>query len=302
MLSAYGSVKTRTVEAFGEAARAPTGAVGGLGGALADLGGLELIVVARHFPRNFVSLHGYAFGERNGATQNETGLYTGLRLVPTPQWTVSAFYDQYRFPWTTFSTPRPSAGSEALLFAEHRPARWLQLYVQARTETRDRSAPVRLGPGAEAGGLGRETRQSLRLHGSYAASRRLRLRARAEWARYRQSGPWETGSLVYQDVRYALSKGLQLDARLLLFDTQSYAARLYAFENDVFGVLSNPVFSGQGARFYVLARYDTPLSGLQLQAKWAQTRFAGRETVGSGLNQVDGDRVRDVTVQVRYTF
>ena len=306
MVSAYGSVKTRAFEAFGETARAPTGALGGLGGAIVDLDALELIVVARHYPRDFVSLHGYGFGERNGATQNETGVYTGLRLAPSARWTVSAFYDQYRFPWATFSNPRPATGSEALLFVEHRPVRWLQLYAQARTETRDRSSRAALPTGGALGSLGRETRQSLRLHGSYAANRRLRLRARAEVARYRRSDGegdgWDVGTLLYQDVRYSVSAPLQLDARLLLFDTDSYNARLYAFENDVFGVLSNPVFSGQGTRFYLLVRYNTPLDGLQLQAKLAQTRFAGRERVGSGLNEIEGDTVRDLTLQVRYVF
>ena len=43
--------------------------------------GFTFITSVRSYPRNFYSLHGYAFGERNGATNNEFGIYTGELLL-----------------------------------------------------------------------------------------------------------------------------------------------------------------------------------------------------------------------------
>src|SRR5690606_26635564 len=141
--SVYADLRTRSFQAFGEVARGPGGALGALGGATAEVSNaLDVLVIGRHYARDFVSLHGYPFGERNGVGQNETGVYVGFRLRPARTLTVSAYVDQYRFPWLRFAVPRPSGGQEAMLFVEHRPQRWLRYYVQARTETREAGTDV----------------------------------------------------------------------------------------------------------------------------------------------------------------
>ncbi|MEM8600044.1 MAG: helix-hairpin-helix domain-containing protein [Bacteroidota bacterium] len=310
MLSAYFDVtllrprgEAGGTQLFGEVARAPGGAVGGVVGALQKLGReVEALVVARHYPRDFVSLHGYAFGERNGTTQNETGLYLGLRLRPSPTWTITGFFDQYRFPYLRFTVPRPATGYEALLYVEHRPVRWLTVYAQGRHETREIGTDVADPNGSVVGGLTSETRQTLRLHGSYVANRSLRLRTRAEIARYQEAGFDDAfGSLVFQDVRWQAAPWLRLDARLTFFRTDGFDARLYQFESDATGVLSNVLLSGRGTRAYVLATVE-PTEGVRFQAKLAQTRFEDRFTVGSGLDEIEGSQVRDLTLQLQVRF
>ncbi|OZC02274.1 ComEA family DNA-binding protein [Rubricoccus marinus] len=303
MVSIYADAKTRAGQAFTEVARAPGGAVGGLGGLLADLGGgTDLLVVGRHYPRSFTTLHGYPFGERNGIGQNETGLYTGLRVKPSSTWTISTYLDQYRFPWLRFSTPRPTRGYEALLFVEHRPRRWIRLYMQARTETRERDLDFVGGvPTTILEGVAPETRQTLRVQGEWAANRELRFRTRAEVVRFapRASGePTETGGLLFNDVRWQIRDGLRLDARLTLFSTDGFASRLYTYENDLTGVFAVPVLYGQGARAYTLLTLE-PTDGIQIQGKIGTSLFRDRRSIGSGNNLVDGNRATDVGLQIR---
>ncbi len=304
MASVYADVRTRTIQGFGEVARAPSGAVGALGGVAADLGGgTEALVLARHYPRDFVTLHGYPFGERNGTGQNESGVYGGVRLRPGPALTVAAYVDAYRFPWLRFGVPRPSRGTEVLGFVEYRPRRWLRVYLQGRSEAREAGTEVRGRLfGSAVGGLMEETRQSLRLHAEYDANRRLRLRARIEGVRFLDgSDEAQAGVLFYQDVRWQALGPLRLDARLTLFDTDGFDARVYQFENDLTGVFAIPALSGRGARAYLLATL-TPLDGLTVQAKLAATVFEDVARISSGPNTVEGDRVRDLGVQIRYTF
>jgi hypothetical protein len=306
MLGAYADLRTPSAHVFGEVARAPGGAVGAVGGAVAELGeGSEVLVVARRYPRDFVTLHGYPFGERNGAGQNEEGVYTGLRLRPGRTWTVAGYLDLYRFPWLRFNVPRPSAGREALVYVEHRPRRWLRAYAQARVETREESADVANGvPGSTVGGLRRETRRTLRVQADYEASRSLRFRARVEGARTDAEGDTtgaRVGLLAFQDVRYQALRAVRFDARLTLFDTDGFDARLYQLENDLTGVFALPVLYGRGARAYVLLTL-TPAEGLSIQAKLAATWLENVRRIGSGADTVEGDRVRDLGVQVRYTF
>ncbi len=303
MLSLYASVPVRGLLFFGEGGRAPSGALGGLGGVMAGVGrGAEAVVLARHFPRDFDGLHGYAFGERNGTTQNETGIYTALRLRLDRAWAVAGYFDQYRFPWVRFSVPRPSAGYDARLVIEHEPRAWLAYYVQLRSETQDVGADVIGSDGRLLDGLARATRQSARLHGDYEFSRELRLRARAEVARYEEEGQSASyGLILYQDVRWQALRRLQLDARLAFFDTDDFDARVYAYENDLLYTFSVPAFFGQGQRAYLLAKYDVT-ENLTLQAKYAATRFQDVDTVGSGLDEVEGNRLREIRAQVRWTF
>ena len=312
--SLYGQLFAGDYLFFAEAARAPGGAFGGIGGVLAEVGRYaEAVVLARHFPRDFTSLHGYAFGERSGATQNETGLYAGLRLQPAARWTVKGYFDLYRFPWVRFATPRPSSGYDARLVIEHAPHDWLSYYVQLRTETREAGADFLDPAGRTLDGLVDETRQSARLHLDYAFSDRLRLRSRIEGVRYREDGPrfpqedvgarrdTDYGLILYQDVRWKPFRRLRLDARLAFFDTDSYAARVYAYENDLLYAFSVPALSGRGRRFYLLARY-APTENVILEAKYAATHFRGVDTVGSGLTETDGPRRRGIRAQVRFKF
>jgi len=305
MASLYANVFLGRYQLFGEVARAPDGVFGGVGGVEAALGPLDFVALGRHYPRDFVSLHGYAFGERNGISQNESGLYLGLRLRPARGWIVSGFFDQYRFPWVRFNVPRPARGHEALLFVQYRPRTWITLYAQGRTETRETSAEFAGPTGAVLPGLTDETRQSLRVQGEYVASRALRFRARVEGTRYREAaGPFATGVLVFQDVRWQFLDAFLLDARLTFFDTEGYDARLYQFENDLFGVFANTLLYGRGTRAYAMVgfRPGGRFDGLDLRLKLAETRFRHRHTVGSGLDEVEGDRVRDLSLQLRYRF
>ncbi len=300
IVSVFSSLFLGDVLFFGEAARASGGVLGGVGGLTMKAGETaEVVLLARHYPRDFVSLHGYAFGERMGATQNETGFYTGLRLHLGPRWTLAAYFDQYRFPWLRFDVPRPATGYDALLYLEHQPRRWLTVYLQARTETKEAGTTVPDDLGRLLYALRPETRQSLRLHGAYDFSRRLRLRARLEGVRsFAHSEDAQYGMLLYQDARFLLTPALQLDARLAFFDTAGFAARVFAYEDDLLYTFAVPAFSGRGQRAYLLIK-ALPSDRLSLQVKYAVTRFEDVVRVGSGLDETEGNRLRELRVQLR---
>ncbi len=303
IVGTYASLFLGNVHLFGEAARSTEGPAGGLGGVALRLArGAEAVVLARHFPRDFVSLHGYAFGERNGATNNETGYYVGLQLRLGPSWRLAAYFDQYRFPWARFGVPRPSAGHDALVLIEHRPRRWLTVYLQGRTETKEAGTRWIDEQGRTLDALRAETRQSLRLHVDYRFSPRLRLRARVEGVRFAaQPSPDGYGVVLYQDVRWLPTATLHLAVRLALFDTDGFDTRVFTYEDDLRYTFSVPAFSGRGQRAYALARWR-PLARLTLEAKATMTRFEDARTVGSGLDEVPGSRLREVRGQLQWRF
>lgn len=303
MLSAYWNAFWGAIHFFGEVAHSSRNVFGGNGGVSMRFSRqAEAVVMVRHYPADFTSLYGYAFGERNGNTQNESGFYLGLKLKPSTQWLVSAYFDQFRFPWVRFGVPRPTNGYEALGLVEYRPRRWFTVYAQVRSETKETGYDYVTPLNISLDGVREETRQSARLHADYTFSNSFRTRSRVEGIRFATPGQSdEFGFVLYQDVRWAPWKAWQFDARLALFDTDSYDARVFTYENDLLYTFSVPSFSGRGQRAYVLLRW-LPVQQVQLQIKYGFTRFEDVSSVGSGLDEVDGNILREVRAQLRIRF
>ena len=89
--------------------------------------------------------------------------------------------------------------------------------------------------------------------------------------------------------------------RLQYFETGSYASRLYAYENDVMYSYSIPVFFDKGYRYYFTINYDVSKK-LSLWLRWAQTIYRDKESVGSGQDEIAGNRKTEIKLQVAYLF
>jgi len=298
MVSLYGTGSAHDIMVFGEIARAPGNSWGIVTGLEAKVSaGIDAVFSVRSYPRNFVSLHGFAFGERNGATQNETGYYLGLRLNPSSRWKFNAYFDQYRFPWVRLGIPLPSSGYEAFVLIRHQPHKWLSIEIQGRSETRDDGVQI-FDPGNRlVDALQRQTRQSLRFQFDYDFSSALRLRSRIEGVSFfGRTVRTQHGIMIYQDIRWQLSEPIRLNARLTIFDTDSFQARVFVFENDLRYTFSLPSLSGRGQRSYFMISV-MPKRRIQFQLKYVSTRYEDVNTIGSGINLTDGNHIREVKVQ-----
>jgi hypothetical protein len=81
------------------------------------------------------------------------------------------------------------------------------------------------------------------------------------------------------------------------FDTDDYESRIYAFESDLPGVLTNRAFAGRGSHFYLLIRARLARA-VFLGAKLSSTYYDDRQAVGSGLDQTAGPQVRFASLQL----
>jgi hypothetical protein len=301
MLTAYGTAYLSDYTLFGELARSPTGTYGGLAGAALDgHENAQALLLARYYPATLANFYGSAFGE-SGQPQNEMGIYTGLRLRVAENWTLSAYVDQFRFPWLRFNLPRPTTGWEVRTVVRYTPRPWLTTYLQLRGERTEEATEYPMAHGGRIEGVQNEHRQSARLHAKYVFSDALTLRTRLEASRHSTPGTTGTGVLVSQGLRWTPHPRVQIDARLAFFDTDGYAARIYAYEHDLSYSFSVPVLFDQGRRSYVLIDYDV-LPALTLEAKYGVTTYVNRTTVGSGLNEIQGSQRRGLRVQVKWTL
>ena len=77
--------------------------------------------------------------------------------------------------------------------------------------------------------------------------------------------------------------------------------RVYAYESDVLYAFSIPAFSGRGQRVYAVARFPL-LRGLDAWIKMGVTVYQDKQSVGSGLEQIDSNHIWDSRVLLRYSW
>lgn len=285
---------------FGEVARSQNGGMGVISGVESAVGeNTELALAYRFYQKGFQSILGNGFGEVSGQPKNEEGIYLGLQHTIGDQVTINAYMDQFRFPGPRFGNHQPTQGYEWLGKVDVELTQDLNFYLQFRSEIEDDEYEVRDSFGRLRRTLGEERRSTYRAHLECRVNRYVRLRTRGEVVRSRQAGEsLETGYLLYQDLRLELRDNLKVDARLTMFDTASYATRLYQFENDLLYVFASQALFNKGQRMYLLLNYE-PFDYLELWAKFGLTVYEDEQLIGSGLNQITGDKRREVGIQLR---
>lgn len=282
---------------FGETAWHMQGGWATVNGFLASLDEhLDWTILYRNFGKRYRSLYGNAFGE-SSRPENESGLYTGIAWRLNRRFQVNAYADIFQYPWLHYRVNQPSGGHDYLVQWDWQPsARWtfvLRSQQQAKPlNIRSNEHPI------DVAGLTRRWR--VRLQGQFDPDKTFSLRTRAEWISYsKEDTSRQQGLLLYQDVIFKPAFFLSGDFRLAWFQTGGYDARIYTYERNVLYAYSIPFLYGRGFRWYVNLR-----AGLgrrcDVWIRIAQTVYRGGKTIGSGLDEINGNRKTTITLQLRW--
>jgi outer membrane receptor protein involved in Fe transport len=145
-------------------------------------------------------------------------------------------------------------------------------------------------------------KQNLRLHFVTQLDASLVIKGRTELVWYNNvSNHNEEGFLSFVEVAGQLTDKLKGNLRVQYFETGSYDSRIYAYESDVLYSFSIPSFSDKGFRYYVNASY-APSKNLTLWFRLAQTYYPQKATIGSGLEEIKGNRKTEIKCQFKYNF
>ncbi|GAB2800024.1 helix-hairpin-helix domain-containing protein [Rhabdobacter roseus] len=294
----HGNYRWQNIHFFGEGARSQSGGLGGVGGLIAALGKtLDFTLLLRHYDRHFHSFYGNSFGEGTRPI-NETGTYWGLRYAPNRRWQLSGFYDRFQFPWLKYQVNAPSDGFDYLLHAQWVPSKRFRTYALFHEKQRQRNEPGQSEPMAP---LVTTVRRTVLINAEYNTPLRYSLRTRVQAGDFsHQAAPRSVGWTVLQDASWHWRQ-LELSGRMALFSTDSYDSRQYVYEKDVLYAFSLPAYYDKGTRHYLMARYVlNPHTRLWL--RWSQTRFSDLETIGSGLNEIQGNTRSELKAQLMYLF
>ena len=290
----------KNVNVFGEVSRSKNGGMAYLNGAIISLDSrLSLSIFHRHYDRNFQNLFSNAIGE-SSRNVNEDGWYIGAVSRINRRWTLSAYYDVFEFPWLRFRTDAPSIGSEWLVQLNYKPSKKIEMYIRGRREIKQENE-TGISEGIDY--LVNRKRTYLRYHVSYKVSDELRLKSRLEVSEFilGDREP-EKGFLVYQDVSYKMSQApVTFSFRFAMFETDTYNARIYAYETDVLYAFSIPAYFYRGTRMYFMTRVKL-MKRVDLWVRYAQTYFDNRSVISSGLTEIQGNTKSEVKAQLRIKF
>lgn len=176
----------------------------------------------------------------------------------------------------------------------------MELYARYRYEFRKRNLS---GNEAAFDYLVNEYRQSLRFNIKYKIGELFTLANRVEWSNFKNgNNKAENGYMIYQDIGFRkLGFPLSLNARLAIFKTDGFFSRIYTYENDVLYSFSIPALSGNGLRYYLMLNYNITRN-LEVWVRFAQTNLFGVKTIGSGLDEINGNKRSEIKAQIRFKF
>ena len=290
----------RNMNFFGEVSMSENGGFASVNGVLMALDQrLSVVALHRHFTRDYQSLYANAFAERSRPT-NEQGLFLGMEFKPARKWKMVGYADHFRSKWLSFLVDAPSAGHEYLVQLTHKPSRKSEYYIRWRQRNKDRNDNLSDAAIDQAVPWKQDF---FRINASYQVHENVKFKTRAEWTRYQlQGSPAENGFILYQDLVFRkVMTPYNFTLRYALFQTDSYNARLYAYENDVLYFFSIPAYAGRGSRFYAITKIRIK-KGVDLWLRYSRWLYLDRNTVNTGLDEIQGNTRSEFRAQLRLRF
>lgn len=259
----------------------------------------SLSLLYRNYGKAYHTFYNNAFSE-GSRTQNENGLYMGLRLKLSSAWSINTYYDVFQANWLKYQLDAPSSGHEFLFQPSYKPNKQLEIYARFRQQLRQKNSRDSDGTITPIEDV---FQRNYRLNLSYQISEAITLKSRIEYVTiHRPSNTPEKGMLFTQDILLRpKSSPIDIAFRYALFDTDSYDSRLYSFESNALYVFSVPAYYYQGSRAYLMVRY-TFLRKFDLWVRYGNFIYANRTSLSSGSEEISGNRKSDLTVQLRMTF
>ncbi|AHM58308.1 hypothetical protein D770_00150 [Flammeovirgaceae bacterium 311] len=281
---------------FAEWARSQGGGWGGIAGTMLPLShGLDMSLLYRHYTPDFYSFYGSGFAEGT-RLQNESGLYWGFKYRHSKALWMTAYLDRFWFPWLRYRVSAPSEGYEYLLRLNWQPVKPLLFYAQFRNENKERDVS---GPD-KTRVLAAGSKNNIIMNMDFKPDEHWQIRSRVQWSSFNQNNSITRGFALVQDAAYTFGNW-RLSTRYALFQTDDWENRQYVFERDVLWSFSVPAYYGRGIRYYALLQWKAG-KNITVWLRWARTRYRDRETIGSGLERIDGTTRSNLKFQLKLDF
>lgn len=247
----------------------------------------------RKYSSKFNSFYGSGFSEST-RIQNEEGFYFSMDFKKGRH-NFKMMADIFRFPGLKYKLKAPSKGREIMAHYQFNTSKKNFIYFRLRYKEKDESIDVEK-PISQ---LVSRVQLNTRAHIQIQMSSNISWRSRIEFSNVKLGQDQMKGSIWYHDIIYR-SKHVPLDIslRYAIFDTESYDARIYAYENNVLYMFSIPAYFYKGSRVYCVLRWKLN-KRFDIWIKLAQSIYTDRKSISQGNEEIQGNKKTDLTLQMR---
>lgn len=255
-----------------------------------------LMLNLRHFDRNYATLYGRSMGEHSDV-QNESGVTLVMKSEPIARLALEAYADLFRFPYSTSTATGASHGFDFQTQLTYTPGKKSTFQLRYRLKSKQQDSKST----GSAPTLYYQTNQTLRLQHTLQATDIIAMRTTASFThRFNPDSDNETGYMIAEHIRYEVpNRRHRFDIAAAYFHTDSYAARLYAYEPSLLYSMGMTSYYYHGMRLTALIN-TTLMPNLHLSCRIAHARYFDRHTIGSGLDLINHSHREDVCLQLRW--
>ena len=254
---------------------------------------VEVMGIYRFYSFNYYSLYANAFSE-GGKTQNESGLYLGVRWQPKYGIDIQAYTDLAYFAWPRYGVSQSSYAIDNMVSASYKTGKWL-LSGKYRLHFKQKDSK-------SASGISWQTEHRLRIGAEWTgdgwtSKSQLDFTSVSSTS---ESSSSSQGFMITENIGYDIGKW-QIFAGGKYFNTDGYDSRLYSYERAMPHTFSFPAYYGHGIRYSLVATWS-PSPTLQFNAKAGITDYFDRSTISSGQQQINASSACDIEVGMRWRW
>lgn len=254
---------------------------------------VEVMGIYRFYSFNYYSLYANAFSE-GGKTQNESGLYLGVRWQPKYGIDIQAYTDLAYFAWPRYGVSQSSYAIDNVVSASYKTGNWL-LSGKYRLHLRQKDSK-------SVANLSWQTEHRLRISAEWTAGG-WTSRSQLDFTSVSstsESSSLSQGFMITENIGYDIGKW-QIFAGGKYFNNDGYDSRLYSYERAMPHTFSFPAYYGHGIRYSLVATWS-PSPTLQFTSKAGITNYFDRSTISSGQQQINASSACDIEVGMRWRW
>ena len=259
----------------------------------------SLTVMNRYYDKRYKSLYANGFGE-NSRTQNELGFYIGLESSALSKCKLLAYMDFFYFPWYRYQVDKDKTiGMEGVAQLSYSHSNSLDVLIKYSCKNKAKN----FSSGENMKFVLPNIRQRLRVQATYTCNEWISLKGTAEYIRssYWKQSP-SNGYVGSTTVKLGTERfPLRGSLTASWFHTDDYASRVYLYEPGLLYAFSMMSFYGKGNRMAVNVNWRWK-KRLTIQAKWGWTHYRDRNRIGSGAEEIQGNRKYDLQMQIRWKW
>lgn len=259
---------------------------------------MRFTVIHRYYDKKYTSLTASSFAS-GSRVQNETGVFIGAETSISPSVKFDITFDNYKHPWLTYSSDKPSSGEELSSRLTVSPGYNLSMYIDYKFRRDEYNYTD-----VDSESYIRERKNNrIRLYCGYSMSQVLSLKTYLDYSIADIKGSGKSkGFAITQNFSFKpKSLPLQISGVYSIFDTDDYTSRIYITTKNLPYTFYFPSLYDKGLYFAGVLRYDFR-KYLTLAVRYSVTLFENLEKTGTGPEETYGNKRDDFGISATVRF